>query len=584
MKRIFRSLFISIVCFAAVSASALDLPVKSVNGKPYYYYVVKKGDTVYSLTSRLGITRKQLVESNPSAADILKTGDTLYFAVDKFGDGKSVEIESDDNVAQKPADIIIHKVKKGETLYGISRQYKVDTEAIVALNPSARLGVKTGATLRIPVAPKAEAEDPQSETQTVEEEPVRTVPDLSPTTTVQPVRETPVLISETPVESSDDDLNETEDVVMVEEAVAVNPDSVFVRRQASIAVLLPFMLEAETPGRQAELFTDFYKGLLIAADTLSNRGDSLKIYAFDTMGDMARLKKLLEDDAVKNASVIIAPDNGQQLAAIADAVRGSDTKVINVFNVKDSLFMNHQEVIQTNTPHTVMYAKAVDAMQSIYPDCTPVVIRNKSGRTDKAEFIDYMLGVYRSKGVEPVEIEYDGALVASQLETLPNDGTKYVIVPSSGSLSEFNKFIHAIVTVKASRDIALFGYPDWTAFRNDAESLLHAADATVFSRFYYDANSFDTRSLNQAFMRWYGSEMMEVVPNQGVLGYDIGNLLIRNLRVNDGLFNAADGNYTGVQSSFDFGCASDRGDRGFYNNEIYILRFTPGRRVERQSF
>lgn len=581
MIRIFRSLLISMACLAAVSAAAMDLPVKSVNGKPYYYYVVKKGDTVYSLTSRLGITRKQLVESNPSAADILKTGDTLYFAVDKFGDGKPVEIEPEENAAQQPTDIIIHKVKKGETLYGISRQYKVDTEAIVALNPSARLGVKTGATLRIPVASKTEVEEPQSEAQTVEEEPVRTVPDLKPTPTVQPVRQTPVEISESPAETSDEEsVIETDDESADDEVVA---DSV-VRRQASIAVLLPFMLESETPGRQAELFTDFYKGLLIAADTLSNRGDSLKIYAFDTMGDMTRLKELLEDDAVKNASVIIAPDNGSQLAAIADAVRGSETKVINVFNVKDSLFVNHPEVIQTNTPHTVMYAKAVDAMQRIYPDCTPVVIRNKSGRTDKAEFIDYMLGVYRSKGVEPVEIEYDGALVASQLESLPNDGTKYVIVPSSGSLSEFNKFIHAIVTVKASRDIALFGYPDWTAFRNDAESLLHAADATVFSRFYYDADSFDTRSLNQAFMRWYGSEMMEVVPNQGVLGYDIGNLLIRNLRVNDGLFNAADGNYTGVQSSFDFGCSSDSGDGGFYNNEIYILRFTPGRRVERQSY
>lgn len=579
MIRIFRSLLISMACLAAVSAAAMDLPVKSVNGKPYYYYVVKKGDTVYSLTSRLGITRKQLVESNPSAADILKTGDTLYFAVDKFGDGKPVEIEPEENAAQQPADIIIHKVKKGETLYGISRQYKVDTEAIVALNPSARLGVKTGATLRIPVASKTEAEDPQSEPQTVEDEPVRTVPDLSPTPTVQPVRETPVVISESPDEVSDEEpVIESDDESADDESVA---DSV-VRRQASIAVLLPFMLESETPGRQAELFTDFYKGLLIAADTLSNRGDSLKIYAFDTMGDMTRLKGLLEDDAVKNASVIIAPDNGQQLAAIAAAVKGSETKVINVFNVKDSLFVSHPEVIQTNTPHSVMYAKAVDAMQRIYPDFTPVVIRNNGGRTDKAEFIDYMLGVYRSKGVEPIEIEYDGALVASQLESLPDDGTKYVIVPSSGSLSEFNKFIHAIVTVKASRDIALFGYPDWTAFRNDAESLLHAADATVYSRFYYDADSFDTRSLNQAFKRWYGSEMMEVVPNHGVLGFDIGNMLIRNLRANDGLFNAAGGNYVGAQSSFDFGC--DSGDGGFYNNEIYILRFTPGRRVERQSF
>ena len=580
MKTILRSIIFSLCCLSAVFASAMDLPVKMVNGKAYYYYVVKKGDTVYSLQKRLGITHKQLVESNPGAADGLRTDDILLFAVDKFGDGRPVVIETEEAAEQQSTDVVYHKVKKGETLYGISRQYGVKPDDIVALNPSTIAGIKTGATLKIPVAQVAGTASEQISEEPVEEQPAEEIGIVMPEQRLRPVEAKFVQVD--PEDESDE-----EAVAEVPEEETADADSAAVEpvgRPATIAVILPFMLEEETPGRQALLFTDFYKGLLLAADTLSNRGDSVKIYAYDTMGDMSRLKSILSEEPVREASVIIAPDGDPQLAAIAQAVVGRDTKVINVFNVKDSLFTDHQQMIQTNIPHRKMYAKAVDAMQQLYPDCVPVIIRNRSGRNDKAEFVAYMSDIYRSKGVEPIEIEYEGALVVAQLDALPTDGTRYVIVPTSGNLNEFNKFIHAIKTERDTRDIAIFGYPDWTAFRGDAEDMLHEVDATVFSRFYYDDDSFDTRSLAQAFERWYGNEMIEVVPNQAVLGFDVGNMVIRNLRANDGYFNPEDIRYTGVQSSFEFKRANHSDNAGYCNEEIYILRFTPGRRVERLSF
>lgn len=575
MKTIFRAIIFSLCCLSVAFASAMDLPVKMVNGKAYYYYVVKKGDTIYSLQKRLGITHKQLVESNPGAADGLRTDATLLFAVDEFGDGSPVVIETEEAAEQQPTDVVMHKVKKGETLYGISRQYGVSPDAIIALNPDAVSGIKKDATLRIPVA-KAETDVVASGEEAQQEEEPREVDFTAPEYRLKPVRPAIVRVTDEDEVETDDDTEEYEEG----ETTTLEPET----RPATVAVILPFMLEEETLAKQALLFTDFYKGLLLAADTLSNRGDSVKIYAYDTMNDIARLKSILSEDAVREASVIIAPDGDAQLAAIADAVAGRDTKVINVFNVKDSLFVNHPELIQTNIPHRKMYAKAVDAMMRLYPDYVPVIIRNRDGRNDKAEFISYMTDVYRSRGVEPVEVEYEGALVVAQLDALPADGTRYVIVPTSGSLNEFNKFIHAIKTERETRDIALFGYPDWTAFRGDAEEMLHAVDASVFSRFYYDEDSFDTRSLAQAFERWYGEGMIEVVPNQGVLGFDVGNMVIRNLRANNGSFNPEDERYTGVQSSFEFSRATDDESAGYYNTEIYILRFTPNRRVERLSF
>ena len=55
-------------------AAITDLPVKSVNGRQMYYYVVRKGETVYSLTHTLGITHDRLVKANRSVEDGLRAG------------------------------------------------------------------------------------------------------------------------------------------------------------------------------------------------------------------------------------------------------------------------------------------------------------------------------------------------------------------------------------------------------------------------------------------------------------------------------------------------------------------------------
>ncbi len=548
---------------ASLTVAAIDLPIKTINGTPYYYYVVKKGDTIYSLIKKLGITRAQLVEANPGAADILRQGDTLYFPVEE---DQTRQVEFDRPVASAGTQnkfIVYHKVNKGETLYGISRQYDVDVEQIVALNPGVRLGVKAGTTLKIP---KKDNEMPQEYAAgPIEAENI--VP-VAPDTVATAEQSSPLETEET-----SDIEDETSDY-----AEAIGP--------SSIVVALPFMLEADEPSRQAQLYTDFYKGMLIAADSLSLRGDTVRIYAYDTADDIERIKDILSDSIVTEASVIIAPDNDAQMSLILNSVDPKSTKVLSVFGVRDSSYISNAASVQTNIPHRYMYAKALEAIDRLYSDYTPLILRNESGRNDKSEFIDALVEHSRANGIEPLTLAYDGALLISQLEPYMAEGKRYIIVPSSGSLAEFNKFSHALNNVRnnyPAGDFVLFGYPDWTAFRNDAEQMLHNLDATVYSRFYFDTDGFDTKCFNDAFRRWYGELPHEVVPNQGLLGFDLGNLLIRNIRNNDGYFNPLDDRYAGAQSTFKFSqiSAPDGEPAGCYNDDIYILRFRTDGRVER---
>ena len=84
----------------SLTASALDLPVKTVNNTRYYYYTAKKGDTVLSIARKIGVTRGDILLYNPGVADGIREGVTIYLPVEQFAD-----VASPDEPAVTSADV-----------------------------------------------------------------------------------------------------------------------------------------------------------------------------------------------------------------------------------------------------------------------------------------------------------------------------------------------------------------------------------------------------------------------------------------------------------------------------------------------
>ncbi|MDE6333832.1 MAG: hypothetical protein K2L77_04200, partial [Muribaculaceae bacterium] len=212
---------------------------------------------------------------------------------------------------------------------------------------------------------------------------------------------------------------------------------------------------------------------------------------------------------------------------------------------------------------------------------------SKGGRVEKQPFTDYVRGLYAEMGVEPLEVEYEGMLTRSDLEHLDVDG-RYVFIPGSGSVAEFNKFARALISLRDDfadpASVGLFGYPDWTAFRGEALDNLHRLNATVYSRFFNDESKYDTRMFNAEYERQYRTRPIEEVPSQAQLGYDTARYLITNINNNGGLYTPEDQPlFTGLQSSFLL-----MSDNEYNTNEkeeiigapvnqtLYIVTFRPG--------
>ena len=314
-----------------VQALALDLPVRTVGGRQYYVYKVHPHDNVYGVANLLGLTRDDIINNNPAAAQGLKEGQELFFPVEKYGAQEKAP------VADEPMKVKKYKVKKGDTAFGISRKFNTTPEVLYKLNPGAENGIKAGSTLNVPAdgkSAKAVADKPSGDTQ---------------------IRISDV--TEADAEKAREDLQQVADATG-EAAPAADNAAAAEDKEYTVVVMLPFMLEDDA-SRVAAQATEFYKGMLVAAEKFKDRAPKLKIIAVDTGNSTSVVRELLDTDRrLKEADVIIAPENREQLDMVAEFGKANKVYVLNVANSRDGVYLTNPYVLQGLIPSQQMLEKA----------------------------------------------------------------------------------------------------------------------------------------------------------------------------------------------------------------------------------
>ena len=125
-----------------------SLPKTEILGKEYYIYEAKKGESVYAISKKYDWDLEELMRLNPDASNSLQKGSRLYYPTGQVAVVN--EMPQPIEIDYSEMEPIEHTVKKGETVYSISRQYAVPLEIIYKYNPSSKKGVKSGEVITIP--------------------------------------------------------------------------------------------------------------------------------------------------------------------------------------------------------------------------------------------------------------------------------------------------------------------------------------------------------------------------------------------------------------------------------------------------
>ena len=372
----------------------LRIPRSAANAQKETYHTIASGETLYRLTVKYNVSAKAICDANPGlSAENFRIGQVILIPSTTEAETMApTETLSNNTVVANnniPGPIEsrcrdMHKVKRKETVFSISREYGISEAELIAANPELKgeNKIKKGTFLCIPY-PKAQTEQSAQ-------------------------------LQATPTNSElfRENRKETERFSTIK-----------------AAVILPF-LDGVSKSESSRM-VEYYEGLLMAVDSLKRTGTSIDLYTYNSGPESASLNSILGKSEMKDMDIIFGPLYQQHIEPLAEFAKKQDTRLVIPFTSKDNTVFQNPAVYQINTPQSYLYSEVYDHFVRQFPNANVIFIEASQGAKDKAEFIKGLKDELRNRSIPMKSLKED--VTVESLKTVLRTDRENIFIPTSGS-------------------------------------------------------------------------------------------------------------------------------------------------------
>ena len=510
------------------AGQTIKIPKGKESQKGETFHTIQAGETLYKLTTMYNISAKDICEANPGlSAENFRIGQVILIPQKEKEQVVTAQKPTEQSNIQGP--VVprckeMHKVKRKETIFSVSREYGISEEELIAANPELKKGMKKGQLLCIPY-PVATTTQP-----TQKEDPYAIPPSNS-----ELFRES----KETPKKMS----------------------------TIKAALILPF--------QEDKRMVEYYEGFLMAVDSLKRTGTSLDLYVYDSGKEVSTLNAILSKNEMKKMDVIFGPMHQKQIKPLSDFAKKNDIRLVIPFSQKGEEVFNNPAVYQINTPQSYLYSEVYEHFTRQFPNAHVIFIEPISADKEKAEFISGLKQELKNKGISMQTVN-ENATKETLKAALRND-KENIFIPTSGKnvlLIKVLPQLTLLVRDNAGQNIHLFGYPEWQTYTRDHLESFFELDVYFYSSFYTNTLFPAAVQFTNAYHKWSSKDLSSKYPNYAMLGFDTGFFFLKGLsRYGSELENnLSKMNLTPIQTGFKFQRVNNWG--GFINKKVFFIRFT----------
>ena len=433
--------------------------------------------------------------------------------------------------AQSQAWREIHKVKKKETIFGIARQYGLTIQELVDANPEMNkpgYELKKDSYIMIPYAKgnKVETQTPQPQLQPVASE--------------------------------------------VKQPTA---------KKSSNAIRMGIMLPLHDINGDGRRMVEYYRGVLMACDSLRKQGYDIDVHAWNTP-DNEDIAPVLRDKAASQCDFIIGPLYSKQMAQLSEFVTQNDIRLIIPFSINAPQLMTNRNIFQVYQSANNFNELVIEQFLKRFEDCHPVFVDCNDSTSTKGIFTFGLRRQLEMKG-----IAYDITNLKSSEANFAKSFSKTqtnIVILNTGRSPELNVAIaklNGLTATNPGLKITLFGYTDWLMYTKQQLDNFYKYNTYIPSAFYYNALTSKTLRIEQKY-RWnFHQDMMQSLPRFALTGFDHAMFFLQGFRKYGKDFTGAVGslNYEPVQTPLKF---ERIGNGGLRNRFLQFIHYLPEQRVE----
>ena len=532
------------------AGETLRIPQSKDNNGPQYH-TIQPGETLYGLMKRYDVTVEAICKANPGLSESnFRSGQVIIIpAADKTADLPIIQSDqpaSQSVVIPQQSYRDIHKVKRRETIYSISREYGITEEELIAANPELKTEkLKRGKYIRIPFH-----------------------------------KQMPVAPVVTPGESAMPTNSELFE--------RINSDTKR-KNHLKVAVMLPFMLNGGNQGEQMRM-VEYYQGVLMAINELKKNGTSFDIHTYDTQNNATTVRQILARSEMKDMDLIIGPGHATHIPAISAFSEQNKIRLVVPFTSKCDEVFGNPYLYQVNTPQSYLYSEVYEHFLRKFRGNNIIFVDAGDGETDKREFIGGFKQELKDQHIPFREINANSK---ESIEQALQSGTENILIPTSGSNIALIKLLPYLKALKLSWEaeetpdkysLHLFGYPEWQTYTTDHLDDFYTFDTYFYTSFYANNLSVSVVNFQKEFRQWYHKEILNTYPKYAILGYETAHYLLKGLSLYGNKLEQHLNNIqvTPIQTSFRFERVSNWG--GFINKKVFFIHFTKDHELIKMDF
>lgn len=422
----------------------------------------------------------------------------------------------------------IHVVGKKETLFGIAKQFGITMEELAEANPEItqkNFKLKKGSTLFIPYHKT--------------------------------------------------DIAKAEPSAKAAQQQSGQEGSTDVRQRAiRLGVMLP-LHDKNGDGRR---MVEYYRGVLMACDSLKKEGLSVEVSAWNTAED-AVVSTILADPKVARQDIIIGPLYSKQVSQISAFCQEHGQKLLIPFSINAPQLYTNRNIFQVYQTQNEQAEACVQQFFRLFANCHPVIVDCGDTTSTKGAFTAKLRRELEVRGIA-YSLTSLSSPTASFLKAFSTT-ERNVVVPNSEKQQQLNSIfgkLSAVALTQPSSQISVLGYTEWLIYASNHLENYHRYDVHIPSTFYTNLLSVATSRLMQQYRRNFHQDMMPTHPRFALTGFDHAYFFLKGLHKYGTDFDGAAGRfgYPPVQTPLRF----ERIGVGGYQNRTHLMvHYTPEHRV-----
>lgn len=344
-------------------------------------------------------------------------------------------------------------------------------------------------------------------------------------------------------------------------------------------IRLGVMLPLHDDNGDGRRMVEYYRGVLMACDSLKKSGLSIDVHAWNTPED-CDMKKVLADPAAARCDLIIGPLYSRQVRALSDFVSEHDIKLLIPFSITAPPLYTNRNIYQVYQNANDFNNRSISAFLSQFVDYHPVIIDCNDSTSKKGSFTfglrrkleEHGLS-YNLTNLKSVEADFFKAFST----TKPN-----VVVLNTGRHQELGVALAKLNGLRTSHpelNISMFGYTEWLGYIRLYLDQFYRYNVYIPAPFYTNLTAAATIRLQQKYRTNFHSEMIQMLPRFAMTGFDHAMFFLTGLENMGKAFNGENGQsrVQPVQTPLRF---ERIGNGGLRNRTLLLVNYQPPQRVE----